>query len=332
MLLGNFISDGIPFFDAIQEMDEQFKKAKDARREITSTVIRRMRGGEKEKNFFTLGQALSGIVPSTEAMTIDAGEQAADLAGGLRRAAALSQNASRIRKTIRSELTYPIFLLALLLVLLFMVSTSVLPVLGEIAPREHWPIHARALGAVADKTVWIAGGILFLVLGIGGWFAASKGRWTGEMRNIFDRYVFPWNLNRRITGAMFMSSVSALLRMGMPLSQALDRLSEISSAWERKHFAAIKSRMRKGMREGEAIAGPLFDADIRWQIILYGRLTDFSGGLERMAERVTERVIDQTAKSFGFFRILMLIGVAGMIVWVYSSFLAVTMAARTTGI
>ena len=327
-LMGNFISDGIPFFDALQNVDKQFVIANDPRKWLTTTAIRRMRGGEKQMAF-SFGHALQGMVPPIEAMTIDAGEQSGDMTGALMRAATIAKNASRIKKVIWGELAYPVFLVILMCALLIMLSTVVMPVFEQIASRERWPTAARLLGGLADHAVLV---IILSLLLVGGWigaFIATKDRWVGETRDKFDRFIFPWNMHRRIASALIMSSIAALMRMGVPISTALDKLGETSGAWARNHFGRVKNKMRKGAREGDALAGDLFDKGIRWQIILYGQLTDFSGGLERLSERLTEAIIEKTKSVFGLIRTLAMVAVAIMIVWVYGSFMLVTMAARS---
>ena len=87
--------------------------------------------------------------------------------------------------------------------------------------------------------------------------------------------------------------------------------------------------MRRGEREGEALATPLFDDDLRWQIQLYGQMSRFSEALDAFSTRSLGLVQARIRRSFAVLRTLLLITVAATIFWIYSAFLAITLTART---
>lgn len=328
LLLASFVRDGIPVNEAVSAMDVEFKKCGDPRSLLTSQILLRLRGGGGGRAVFTIGQALSDLVPSMEAITIDAGESGGDLASGFERAAELSSNNAKILSVIKTAMIYPSILFAMVGVILWMMKVKFIPAMLSVAPVEVWPASARYLYWVSERTVFIYGAVIGLILFVTLSFKASRGAWTGAIRDQFDRRAFPWNMGRRISAASILASIASLMKMGVPLNDALDRMDRAASDWERDHFSRIRSRMKLGDREGEAISADLFDQDERWKIILYGNLVDFSSAMEKMARAIMLRVIKNVENTFNAIRNIMLVVVGVLILWVYGSFMSVTLAAR----
>lgn len=328
LLLASFVRDGIPVNEAVAAMDIEFKKCKDPRALLTSQILLKLRGGGDGRAAFTVGQALSGLIPTMEAITIDAGESGGDLASGFERAADLARNSARILSVIRTAMAYPLILFLMIGGVFWMMKTKFIPAMKQMAPVDVWPASAQRLAWVSDNTLFIYGGIVGAILAVLIVFQLTKRGWCGRARDFFDRKVFPWSIARKISAASILSSIASLMRMGVPLNDALDRMDRASSDWERDHFARIRSRMKSGGREGESISLDLFDQDERWKIILYGSLVDFSSAMEKMSRAIMERVIKKVENAFGLIRNAMLVIVGALILWVYGSFMAVTLAAR----
>lgn len=328
LLLASFVKDGIPVKEALESMDVELKECKDARSLLTSSILLELRGGG-QKASFTVGQALSGLVPTMEAITIDAGESGGDLASGFERAAELSRNNSKIKSTVKSALTYPAILFVMIGFALWMMKTQFIPAMRGMAPVEIWPASAQRLAVVSDNTEFIFGGIVLAIASILVTFVFTKSAWIGSQRDFFDKHIFPWSISRSISAASILASIASLMRMGVPLNDALDRMERAASLWESSHFMRIRARMKLGQREGEAISEDLFDRDERWKIILYGNLVDFSSAMEKMSKSIMERVIANVEITFGIIRNIMLFAVGGLVLWMYGSFMSVTMAARS---
>lgn len=322
-----FISDGKPIYETIQEFERRWREKGDPRADTMSSVIMAMRGahGWRAKR---LGEAMAGWVTQLEAMAIDGGEQAGDVAEGLRMAARLADNQSRIKSAINGEIIYPTFLLALFIVFMLALKMEVIPVLAGIAPRHAWPTSARLMGLFADNADVITLIIIGGVTGIATAFSSTKGRWTGSVRSVFDRFVPPWSVYRQIAGATILACFANFLKAGIPLSSVLSQLTAIAPSWERSHLESMRMRLRRGIPDGDAIAGELFDADVRWEIGVYGGMTTFHIAMSSLSERVTERVINRIQATAWLFRFITLLLIASLIVWVYGSFFQITMASR----
>lgn len=330
-IAGNFVTDGIAVFDMLADLHEQFSGRKDKRAILTSTAMRRLRGGDShdEKEYFTLGQAWDGLIPPIEAMMIDAGEQAADPGGALLRAATMAGNTARIASAIRQESIKPAINLMMLFALLIMISTFVVPTMESFSPRPQWPVIAKLLGSLADHAIFVLAAIIGSIALWTITYFVTRDRWTGTGRRFLDHYVFPWTLHRRLSSALVMKSIASVMRMGVPLSSALEKMGETAGKWANSHFKRINRSMRSGEPEGKALATDLFDYDIRWQIVSYGRLQNFAVGLDRLSDRFTESVIEKTRSLFARIGALVMVTVALIVVWVVGSFLLVAMSART---
>lgn len=325
-LAANFISDGVPVYEAIQEISKRWETQNNPKAEITNSLLAGLRG--QGGVALRLGQAMQKWVPSMESMAIDAGEQSGDIADGLRMASRLTEVTARLRSTVVGEMMYPGFLLILFGAFLYMISTSVIPVFDEILPRAKWPTGPKILGHLADAAPWLYGALILFLVGLAGSFSFSKGPWTGESRRFFDQWIPPWSIHRQIAGAILMTCFAALTKAGIPFSAIISKLAATASAWDLSHLDLMKSKMRRGMRDGDAMAGPLFDEDVRWEIGVYGRLTGFAAALESLSIRVVDRVIKKIQTFAGLVRTFIMFLIAGMIVWVYGSFFSITIAVK----
>jgi len=328
-LLGNFVADGLPIFDALSEIDKQYQKTGEPTQLLTGMALIRIRGGQGGKAY-TFGHALADFVPVVESMAISSGEEAGSPAEGLHRAAQIAKSNERIVGTIREEVTYPFFLLMIFSLVMMGLGNYVIPLFSEVLPEHQWPPVARYMAALAKATPGILMGTGIFVTAFLSFYFWQRSNLTHALRGaVLDRYLFPWTLHRRMTGALLLSSMSTLIHIGVPFSQVLERMALSSGKWEAMHLARVRNRMRRGMREGDALATDLFDEAMRWQITLYGRMTNFSEGLTKLAERSIENTQKAIQKSFGAFRVGLMVAIAGLIAWVYTAFLAITMAAKT---
>lgn len=325
-LCANFIADGVPVFEAVEEIGKRWEAQRNPKARIAHNLLAGFRG--QGGTALRFGQAMQEWAPSMEAMAIDAGEQSGDIVNGLRMASRLTEVTARIRNTVIGEMMYPAFLLILFGAFLYMLSTAVMPVFADILPREKWPTGPRILGALADAAPWLYGGLLFFIVGMLAAFTWSKGPWVGNVRSFFDQWVPPWNIQRQVSGAIMMTCFAVLTKAGIPFSAVIAKLSVTASAWDLSHLNLMRGKMRRGMRDGDAMAGPLFDEDVRWEIGVYGRLTSFSAALESLSVRVVERVIKKIQAFAAALRMLIMFAIAGMIVWVYGTFYTITMAVK----
>jgi len=327
-LLANFISDGIDTYNAIARIHKQYVIAKRPTAEITDEVMRAMAG--QSGRALSPGQALSKFVPAMEAMTIDAGADAGSPHEGFVMAKRLCDNQQEARSVVLGEVLYPVFLLAMFFGVLIMVGHLMLPRIETVLPREKWTADARFLGWMGDHSIPIVIGVACAVAALVAAYFTTRETWTGKSRQFFDEHVFPWNVTCSINSAMLLSAVAVMLRSSVPFGAILDKLSRTSGPWMNYHFAAMRARLRRGLREGDSLAGELFDKETRWQIQMYGEVHNFGEGIDKLSVRVAKRILERVKAQFAVIRFALLIAVAFMVVWVYWTFLALTMSIRSS--
>lgn len=327
--VAGFVADGKPLFDTLELIERRWRDKRDPRAQGVAQILALMRGKSASGRALRFAEAVGLFAPSIEAMCIDAGEQSGDPAGGLRMAAELTETAQKIGSTIRGELIYPGFLLLMLVGLLFMLQSAVIPVFSEIAPRYMWPGSAQVLGVLADHALGIAFGLVSIIVGVVVAFRLSRGPWVGAARAVFDRFVPPWSIHKRIAASTFMSTFSAFIRAGVPFSAVVDNMARTATPWEAQWLWQIKQRMRRGVPDAEAMACDLFTDDEQWEISVYGAMSDFATALQALASRITASTLARIQKTMGILRTLIMFAVAGTIIWVYGAFFQVVMLART---
>lgn len=328
-ILANFIADGMPAHSAIGELHRQFAIEKNPIVHVTEAVMRAM-AGQSGKSL-TPGQALAPFVPAVEAMAIDSGADSGKLADGFLMAKRLCETQAETRAVIAGEVIYPLFLLAMFLGFFIFVGEVMLPVMADLVPREKWPPQAQILGWLGDNSKLIVAVLTAGLLMLTAVYFQTKDNWTGSVRSFCDKYVFPWNVACSVNSALLLSAIAIMLRAGVPFNGILDKLGRTSGAWLNYHFALMRARMRRGSREGDALAVDLYDKETRWQIQLYGKVHNFADGIDRLSVRVVKRVLARVKVQFAVIRFGLMVGVAGMIVWVYWAFLGLSLAVRPTG-
>lgn len=325
-LLASFIADGIPTYNAIQEVDRQLEREKKPLARMTASVLRAMQGQSGQA--LTPGQAFGKFVPAVEAMAIDAGADAGKAHEGFLMAKHLCETHQQTAELIFAETLYPVALLLLFMGLLTLVGQKLLPTMTALIPRHRWSPSAQALGWLGDNSVAIVVVMCVSVVLVVAAYFRTRDSWTGRARDFFDKHVFPWNVNCSVNGALLLSAVAVMLRASVPFDAVLTKMGKTSGRWMNYHFALMRARLRRGAREGEALAVNLYDEDTRWQILLYGRVHNFAEGIERLSGRVVKRVLARVKRQFSLVKYVLMFAVALMLAWVFWTFLDLALAAR----
>lgn len=328
-LMRDSIKDGIPVFEALREIEHGSKQLRLFPAHVIGDILNAIRG-KRSQGPKTLGEALRPWADPVEATLIDAGEQSAKLDVGLNEAANLVQLKNRLQRTIIGEMTYPVILVLMLSGFLWMISSELIPVMQDIQPRVKWPAMARLLGWIADHSTFISAALLGSMVSLAVVFLISAPRWTGQLRDKFDRWVPPWTIYRKIQSAMVLNAISMLMDAGIPTSSAVNQLGAIGSPWQRMHMDRIQARMRRGKSDSEAIAGEpgegMFDPMTGWEITMYGTRSNFAESMKGLSQRSTDRVERAIKTSLGLLRNLLMVLVTVMLGMTFSSFMQITMS------
>lgn len=230
------------------------------------------------------GRAMAGWVPEREAIIIEAGTQ--DLPQALDDAAALVEASRKMAGAVFTAVGYPLFLFVLVGVLLYIFSTQAVPAFAAIKPTEQWQGLASVMAISADAVRVGAVPMVILVgllLAVAMW---SLPRWTGDMRSRFDA-VPPWSFFRLMSGSGFLIALTAFLKAGVPVPEALRRLRATANPWLRERIDAVLFYVNSGHHLGDAMfkAGHDFpDRAVVEDLRIYAGLGSFDEALERLTQ------------------------------------------------
>lgn len=251
--------------------------------------IEGMRNGKR------LSQMLEGWVSPDEMMLIAAGEMTGTMEAALAATSRVMEAKSEIRAAVIKGVTYPIFLVVIAFVVLYMFGFKVVPEFTKIVPAERFHGMAQYLIVVSKFTRdWLfviaaAFPALLLVLGL------SFSRWDGALRTRLDRYP-PYSVYRVVVGSTWLIGLAAMLEAGVRIETAMQRLSELADKWLRTRINAAMQGMRSGLSMGDALqkSGYGFpDREIIDDLAVYSSLSGFDEavsilGREWLVESVTE--------------------------------------------
>lgn len=325
--LAEFDTNGKDLGSALRKQYQRFKKRKDMRHSVWLDLVSEVSAGGK------LSKAMAPYVPPTERLAIAAGEETGNYAEGFTMAAYIATSVSELRSAIVGTLLYPAILGFLFIVLMYFVSWQLVPAMLNIAPVEEWPALSYSLYVFSSGIKLFGLWVLIGTIGIAVANIISFGRFVGPVREKLDKL---WPVNvvyRKVQGAMFVVILAAMQRGGIPLDAALRDIRAVATPWLRNHIEIFQRRLSAGRTPSEAIATGLLDQDVIDTLEDYDESGSFSKALEIVGKNVVKRTIKSVKAVASVFSALMMLGVAGGIVWTYASmaFLVMGMNNQTPG-
>lgn len=263
----------------------------------------------------SLAQSMSGWISTSEEMIIDAGEQSERLAQSLGDALRASGSAKRIRNTIISGMIYPLFLLLLLCGMLYGFSTQMVPTFAEILSPTEWTGTAATMYSVSTFVEqWLATILVGLSAGIVV-VVATMPYVTGPVRPYLDRLP-PWSIFKIAQGASFMISLQGFLAAGLPVPDALRKMSRIANPYLRERVNILYASINMGRNLGEAMIesrNDFPDNAIAGEISIYAGLPDFVSSLDILATEWIDGAVARTAAAAKAINTVMLVAIAGTV-------------------
>jgi len=256
---------------------------------------------------------------------VRAGEVGGVLDETLNRLATFLEEDQRLRRKVRSAMTYPVLVLCFAVCVVIGLVTFILPrfmeVFRDLGISDTLPTPTRLLMAFSNllTTRWW----LFLIVVIAVVFVFIQYRNTKVGKRHWDwlKLKLPvfGKLNHKIALARFSRTLSTLLVSGVPILQAMETTS---GTLENEIIADAITGARTAIREGEPIGDPLSRSGLFppmvVQMITIGEET---GSLDQMLSKVAdfyEGEVDATLQSLTAalepLMIVMLGGIVGFIV------------------
>jgi len=247
------INSGITIVESIGTLSEQVekKKLKDALDVIHDDM-------QKGRLLSASMELYPEIFPNFMRNMIKVGEASGSLDSILERLADYYEHDAKIRRKIRTALTYPAILGVMTFGLIVLLMVKILPMFNDILSSTggEMPLLTRVLMSMSDFMVnnllSIMIGVVLLIIGLTYWKKTESGTyWFDSFKLNFP--VIKKSVIKIIT-ARFARSLGILLKSGITIIHAMDIIGDlIGNVVVEERFQGAKEEIK----EGRGISGPL---------------------------------------------------------------------------
>jgi len=260
---------------------------------VYSAVEQRLRKGA------SFSAALKGFVPREETMLIDAGEASGRLADAFR-AALTSQSADdEMRGTMAGAMMQPAFNFFGLVVTSVVLGKMLWPDLMSTFATKYWPSWCLPL---IESNIWLANNwpVMIVMLLFLPAYYLTLSRWTGRFRQFFDR-IPPWSLYRDRNASSLLVILAGLIRSGLTVDVALDRVRQSSTPYMRWHLSLMLRRLQIHANEPiKAFETGLFSQPILDRLNDALRTRSPDEALSHMGEKSLQAILKVVKRSAAF--------------------------------
>ena len=259
--------------------------------------------------------ALRGWAPDRERLMLSVGD-VSDLESALLNLIKVTEGTTKMTRPIVGAVTYPAFLMMMAVLIIYAIGVYMVPPMEEAAPGTKWRGTARDL---VDVSAWIRTNYAFAFASLPIAMASiyfTVGIWTGPVRAIFDKFP-PWSLYKVFVGISWLLALSALVKGGTPISNALRALRKDSTRYLKERIDKTLAFISNGDNLGVALSktGLEFpDKEIVADLKIYSELDNFEEALDRMANNWLEEsvyMIEQKASMLNMFALLCVCSIIG---------------------
>lgn len=288
---------------------------------LVAMYSRWMRGLDKG----VLHYALKQDIPKSDGMIMAAFEDAGRLGEGLRFLSTVVNLGNRMKSAITGAIATPILVILMISGILTLHALLLMPVLEQIIPPEEWPLAGRILRPTAliikNYGLYIAPMIILAAIA----FKMSITRWTGKGRVWWDNRL-PYSIFRDYNGAIFLTSLSALMKAGNGVLESLNQLETNATPWMKWHIQQMITNLDYNAAEpAKAIDTGALPRHVMDRIIDFGKRSSFIEAMNTIGLQSMVRTEAQISKSAKVLNTIMLL-VAGLL------FVIVILGTVTTGL
>ncbi len=321
--IDKMLSNGLPLLKILEELHDRASDQGRRPSEPMALVLddcRRM-----VQNGGLLSEALGGWAPKTEQMIIMAGERAGCLPTTLSAVVEVVQSGKKIKSVIVGGVSYPIAVMTLILMYMYIFGTRVIPQFALVTDPTKWQGAAKSLYVMSQLVQnWMAIIVVALVAVLVT-MVVSMPRWCGNVRVLFDNFV-PYSIYRLIAGSSFLMAFSALQVAGVTVEKSLVRLSDDAQPWLRERIEGALLGVKSGLNCGEALrnAGYGFPSkEIIDDLCVYAEYRGFADALRVMADEWMEEGVETVAMQMKVLNGVSIVLLAIVIGWLVTGFFGI---------
>lgn len=320
----SFLRNGVPVHDLLKNLESQYAKHKknDIRVTVLNDLAQAISAGA------SLSSALSRWAPANEVMIIKAGEQS-DLATAFENAATTTEKMKRMKSTIVGASGYPIALISLLGILIYLFSTQAVPKLADVKDPITWEGASEALYTTSKfvENYWML--VLSSIIGLVTLMFIMMPRFTGKIRDYLDK-VPPFSVYKTMQSSSFLISMSSLMKTGVPIVDAVKQLHGLSNPYMKHHMSEILRKMNAGVSQGKALNSNFLDKETGISLEIYAELADLQGSMEEIGKDAIDNALENITTAMALLKNVIMLGVGVYIGWVYYAFYTLTRAIGTS--
>lgn len=272
------------------------------------------------KSSASISEVLSGFVPAQDLMILSTADRAGQLSMGLRLLISMNEKMEEIKLLFIQSIIAPSILFVLVIIVIIGYSQKVFPTFLEIVPLSQWPPLTKNL--FNTGTYLASGGVLvisiILICLIAG-IVLSLPLAYGNFRTRYMDKFPPYNYYRHFQMGVFLHVVSALLKTGVPMVEAIDLIKQRASPWLRYHLEIINFNMKMGKNYKDSLNTGFLSTDILLTIKIYTGLESFTNTISKMAEKSDITIVARINKLTSILRNVSLLTLALVVVWVLTA-------------
>lgn len=321
----SFLRGGIPLVDILTKLIENYRRANKRNPMIfvLSDLLTSLSVGQ------SFSDALSRWAPPGEVMLIRAGERGGSLVEAFQNAISTTEATQEMKSTLVKGLSYPILLLVVLAGLIYLFSTQIIPTLVEAQPPERWPEMGQALYVMSlfvEHYWWAV--VTFVVGGAVG-CARLVPNYIGQGRDKLDK-IPPFSFYKAFQSSVLLISISALMRTGVPLVDAVDSLSGRTKGYVAHQLRIILIRLRAGRQTGEAFDTGFLSKNAALNIRIYSELSTLHESMDTIGREAVVDGVRQIKAAAAALNSMAICGIAIYVGWAYIAFFQITQSVGTS--
>jgi type IV pilus assembly protein PilC len=288
--LATMLDAGLAMVQSLQALAEQTTNK--VMRDVIKDICARVEGGD------SLSEALSKHPKAFNRLYVSmvgAGERGGLLAEILSRLATYLENTARLRKKVKSAMTYPVVVTIIAIGITIFLLVKVVPVFGEVYKGFGQRLPGPTLGLIKLSN-WVKSYILYILPAavgmIYGWLAYIK---TASGREFWDRLRLKLPIcgpiAHKLCLARFTRTLSSLIRSGVPILEVLNIVSNtVGNVVMEKAVRSSAQDIERGDSISAALSKhPIFPSMIL-RMVSAGEQT---GKIEAMLERISNFLDDE---------------------------------------
>lgn len=327
--LAAFDTAGLPTFRAIPRLNAIARRRGRRMRWLRDLTADLMRSAGRGRS---LADAMRPWVPPEESALLEAGERSGQLRDALIECALIIERRRQIYMTLLAALIPSALMVSALLGLMAMIVKMVVPEARKLLPESEFAKLTLA-PAFFTASDWFMAALPFVLgaVAIGGALtAATLSRWRPVgVRAWLDRRVPPWTLYVMVQASFLLVTLSAMMRAGTPMAQAVEAVQRRAAPWMRAHLRRILTRLAQGREPADALDAGVLPARIEDRLMVYAELPEFAQVMRAMsADAIT--ILSRQMRAFGeVTRMLAMLGLAIFIALTLFSMGEVVLAAQS---